>query len=271
MRGILWRVIAATILGTILTAGVGLAQDFQKSYSIPAGGVIRVGNVSGGVKIIGYNESNILVLAYKEGPDRDLVQIEDKSEADRIVLSVRYPERRNCNASVNFEVRVPSSTGYNFDRISSVSGNVEVRNVTGQIRAESVSGDVLVTDVTGLVSARTVSGDVQARINKLQGAGDMRFDSISGSVIVTAPAGLDAGPDCPPALWASQSPQANTITIPIMDIRRSMRSLPDYPDAVRESRLLVLFSGPVFPCHLKGQLTSPCSRRPCRPGFGRSG
>ena len=192
MRGTPWRLIAATILGMILTAGVGLGQDFQKTYSIPAGGMIRVGSVSGGVKIIGYNESNILVLAYKEGPDRDLVQIEDKSEADRIVLSVRYPERRNCNASVSFEVRVPSSTGYNFDRISSVSGDVEVRNVTGQIRAESISGDVLVTDVTGLVSARTVSGDVQARINKLQGTGDMRFDSISGSVVVTAPGSLDA-------------------------------------------------------------------------------
>jgi len=192
MRGILVRVVPAAILGTILTVGMGLAQDFQKSYTLPAGGVIRIGNVSGGVKIIGYNDSKILVLAFKEGRDRDLLQIEDKSEADRVVLGVRYPEMHNCNASVNFEVRVPSSTNYNFDRITSVSGDVEVRNVTGQIRAESVSGDVLVTDVAGLVSARTVSGDVEARINRLQGAGDMRFDSISGSVVVTAPAGLDA-------------------------------------------------------------------------------
>lgn len=192
MRGILIRTFLAAILGTILSAGLGVAQDFQKSYVIPAGGVIRVGNVSGGVKIIGYSDSKILVLAYKEGPDRDLLQVEDKSEGDRVVMGVRYPERHNCNASVNFEVRVPSSTNYNFDRITSVSGNVEVRSVTGQVRAESISGDVYVADVTGLVSARTVSGDVQAWINKLQGIGDMRFDSISGNVVVTAPAGLDA-------------------------------------------------------------------------------
>jgi len=192
MRGIVVRISLAAALGMVLPAGLGVAQDFQKSYVIPAGGVIRVANVSGGVKIVGHNDSKIVVLAFKEGRDRDLLEIEDKSDADHLVLGVRYPEKHNCNANVNFEVRVPSSTNYNFDRIASVSGNVEVRNVTGQIRAESVSGDVEISDVTGLVSARTVSGNVEARISKLQGTGDMRFDSISGNVVVTAPTSLDA-------------------------------------------------------------------------------
>jgi hypothetical protein len=192
MRGNCTRIFLAAILGIILPAGAGLAQDFQKSYTIPSGGVIRIRNISGGVKIIGYNENKILVLAYKEGPDRDLVQVEDRSDAERVFLEVRYPERHNCNAGVSFEVRVPNSTNYNFDRIMSVSGNVEVRNVTGQIRAETVSGDVLIADVTGLVSASSVSGNVQAQITRLQGTGEMKFSSVSGNVVVRAPANLDA-------------------------------------------------------------------------------
>ncbi len=192
MRGTFTRIFLAAILGTIFPVGLGVAQDFQKSYTIPPGGVIRIRNISGGVKIIGYSDNKILVLAYKEGPDRDLVRVEDRSDADRVFLEVSYPERRNCNASVNFEVRVPNSTNYNFDRVMSVSGNVEVRNVTGQIRAETVSGDVLVADVTGLVSASSVSGNVEAQITRLQGSGEMKFSSVSGNVVVRAPANLDA-------------------------------------------------------------------------------
>jgi hypothetical protein len=181
----------ALLLNVLCLAGLGWGQDFQKTYDIPPGGVIRIRNVSGDVKIIGSNETKVVVTAIKEGRDRDLLQIEDRSEGDRIDLQPRYPQVRNCNASVTFEVRVPQATSYNFDRISSVSGKVDVRNVTGQIRAESVSGAVGVTDVSGLVSASSVSGDVSVQITRLQGAGDMRFSSISGDVTVRAPANLD--------------------------------------------------------------------------------
>ena len=50
------------------------AQDFQKNYGIPAGGQIRIGNVSGDVKVTGgRNISSVFVNAYKAGRDRDLV------------------------------------------------------------------------------------------------------------------------------------------------------------------------------------------------------
>jgi len=192
MRATYARPLLNLLLVVLLPAGAALSQDFQKAYTIPAGGIIRIRNVSGDVRVVGFAENRILVSAFKEGPDRDLLQIEDRSDAGRVDLDVRYPERGNCNASVNFEVRVPSSTNYNFDRVSSVSGNVEVSEVTGQIRAESVSGSVDVTNVAGLVSASTVSGNVEVQITKLQGTGDMSFRSISGNVNVRAPANLDA-------------------------------------------------------------------------------
>ncbi len=191
MRKLFYRSGLALTVG--LLAGVAcLGQDFNKTYAIGTGGHIRIGNISGDVKVSGYNGDSIVVAGFREGKDRDLVKIEDQSSGDRVDIRVKYPDNCNCDASVNFEVRVPQTVEYNFDRISSVSGNVDMRGVTGRVRAESVSGDVEVVDVTGIVSASSVSGDVNVSINRLVGPGDMKFSSVSGNVSVKAPASLDA-------------------------------------------------------------------------------
>ena len=172
------------------------AQEFQRSYSLGTGKEIRVGNVSGDVKITGSDGESIYVAGYKDGPDRDMVQIEDASNADRVDLKVKYPETRRCNASVHFEIRVPRGISYDFNRISSVSGNVEITEVAGKIKAESVSGNVYVRNVNGgIVSASSVSGNVVGEIAQMQdaaGIGEMKFSSISGNVDVKAPASIDA-------------------------------------------------------------------------------
>jgi DUF4097 and DUF4098 domain-containing protein YvlB len=134
----------------------------------------------------------ISVLATKVGSDTSCVQVEDDSSEGRVDLRARYPEHGNCNASVNFDVRVPINTEFNYDRLASVSGNVSAENITGKLRAESVSGNVNIVGVTGIVSASAVSGNVDVDISQLQGPGDMKFSSVSGNVSVVAPANLDS-------------------------------------------------------------------------------
>lgn len=187
---------------SIMPALVGLAlgataaaQDFQKTYRIGAGGQIRVGNVSGDVIVTAYDGDSIVVTGTKQGRDRDMIEIEDRSGAGNVDVGVRYPKRCNCEASVRFEVQVPRSVKYEFDQIASVSGDVQVSGVTGRVRASAVSGDVIIKDVSGTVSASAVSGDVQVEINRLDGADDMRFNTVSGDVSVMLPSGLDAEVD----------------------------------------------------------------------------
>jgi DUF4097 and DUF4098 domain-containing protein YvlB len=90
---------------------------------------------------------------------------------------------------------VPRSINYDFEHISSVSGDVKVTGVTGRLHASAVSGDVHIKDVSGSVSASAVSGDVSVDISRLEGSDDMKFSSVSGNVTVTAPASLDADVD----------------------------------------------------------------------------
>lgn len=186
------NVAAAAVFAFLLTVAVASAQDFRRSYAIPAGSQISIRNISGDVRVVGLRIGSIEVEATRTGRDRDLVQIEDLSTANKLELKVKYPESCNCDASVTFEVRVPSGVDYNFDRLASVSGNVAVSDVSGHIRAESVSGDVTVAGAKGIVKASSVSGNVNAQMAGIEGTGEMKFSSVSGSVHVKAPGNANA-------------------------------------------------------------------------------
>ncbi len=181
-------VTALMIMVAALVPGIlASAQELHKTYPIPAGGHVLIQNISGDIQIAGYGGDSIIVDAYIVGRDANLVRVEDLSAGDRVELHVRYPESCNCEASVNFNVRVPAGVNYSFDRLGSVSGNVEITGIRGNIRASSVSGAVTVRDATGVVNASSVSGSVDAQIARIEGTGEMKFSSVSGSVNVRAP------------------------------------------------------------------------------------
>lgn len=199
----------ATIACLLLSVSAA-AQDFRKTYEVGQGGAINIRNVSGDVSVTGYEGETVLVLAYKEGRDADKLWVEDNSGGNNVDVRARYPENCNCNASIRFEVKVPRGGAYTFETISSVSGDVEVTGVNGNLRAKSVSGNVTVKGVTGAVNANSVSGNVrvgenngsvsgkstsgnvEVEILQLSGAGDMEFASVSGNVRVKLPSNLDA-------------------------------------------------------------------------------
>lgn len=192
MTGTIFRLaLLLACCGTLLLT-TATAQDFQKTYRLASGGAINIRNVSGNITITGTDGDAITVAAIKTGTDRELVEIADMSSDNRLDLEARYPSNCNCNADVRFELRVPRGASYNFDQITTASGNINVSGVRGQIRVSTASGDVEVKDVSGEVSARSASGDVEVEINSLEGTGDMKFASASGDVHVRMPANLDA-------------------------------------------------------------------------------
>jgi len=186
---------ALALAVVVLLPQVLPAQDFHQTYTMAAGSRVSIRNVSGEIKVTAYGGPAIVVDAYRVGRDRDLVKVEDKSTAGQVSIGVSYPENCNCDASVNFEVRVPANVDFVFDRLASVSGNVEVTGIRGDLRVESVSGTVTARDVTGLVKASSVSGNVDVEITRLDAAGELKFSSVSGNVSVKAPMTLSADID----------------------------------------------------------------------------
>jgi DUF4097 and DUF4098 domain-containing protein YvlB len=197
----------ALILAVATQAG---AQDFQKTYPLTNGGTVSIKNVSGDVNIKGYDGTGVSVAVYKEGPDRDKVDVEDLSNGNMVDLKARYPERCNCNASLRFEVSIPRSLNISVDKVKIASGNVnvegvngriaiqtasgdvKVENVNGDVNASTASGEVSVKNIAGAVNASSASGNVEAEIARLEGSRDMKFSSASGDVRVKLPANIDA-------------------------------------------------------------------------------
>jgi hypothetical protein len=200
----------AAVLLCVASAAVARAQDFQRSYNLGQNGSISIANVSGDVNLKGYDGSAVEVSGFKEGRDRDMVEVEDLSAGGRVELRVKYPRDCNCDASIRFEVRVPRSVRFDFDKISTASGNVSaegvsgrmelnsasgdvtLQGVSGEIHASSASGNVRVKEAAGTVSASTASGNVEVELTRLEGAGDLRFSSASGDVRVRLPSSVDA-------------------------------------------------------------------------------
>ena len=130
------RLMVSPIFLAILICGTAAAQDFQKSYPLHAGARISVKNVSGDVIVNGYDGDTVKVTGTKEGRDRDKVEVDDRSDGSQIDLHVKYPQNCDCDASIRFEIQVPKSIKYDFDNISSASGNIEVNSITGQSESE---------------------------------------------------------------------------------------------------------------------------------------
>ncbi|MET0650468.1 MAG: DUF4097 family beta strand repeat-containing protein [Pyrinomonadaceae bacterium] len=202
--------LAGALVLCMAAAAVTSAQDFQRSYNLGDGGSVEIANVSGDINLTGYDGSAVVVNAYKQGRDANLVEVEDLSTQGRVKLRAKYPDTCNCDAGIRFEVRVPRSANINFDKITTASGNlkaegfggrlhlstasgdVTVSRVGGEIKASSASGTVRVADATGTVNANSASGDVEVELTRLDGAGDMKFSSASGDVHVRMPTNIDA-------------------------------------------------------------------------------
>lgn len=203
MRRTLQHLFAAALLVCLPAfAGTVWAQEFQRTYTLAAGGTLVVENVAGGVSVVGYDGDVVSVSGFKEGRDPDKVEVVDRSSAGSVRLGVEYAPRYRGDARVRFEVRVPRSVRFRVGGISTASGDVrisgvtgdvsvatasgrvEVRDVRGDVRVETASGDVVLSDITGSASAETASGDVEAEIARFEGTPVMNFSAASGNVRV---------------------------------------------------------------------------------------
>jgi putative adhesin len=195
MRTTLCRFVGVLLILGGLFITTASAQDFQKSYTISAGGRVNIHTRSGPVTIAGYDGEAVIVKGFRNGRDRDLVKIEDLSSPNSVDVRDRYPEKCKCDAGVRFEVQVPRSVVLRFEEVVTMSGDIEMHDVTGELNAHSLSGAVFIKDVRGSIDARSMSGTVVAEISKPEAIKAMKFTSMSGDVIVKLKGSLDANID----------------------------------------------------------------------------
>jgi DUF4097 and DUF4098 domain-containing protein YvlB len=166
-------------------------ERFNETFKVAGDGALDLSQVSGDVRVTTGRNGEIRVEAVKRVRHRDsdearrllgLLRIEVTPVGNRIEVRTIYPRTtsRNLSAEVDYNITVPVGAAVS---VKTVSGDLSVNGVRGEVRAEGVSGDVEVVATPNLALAKTVSGDVLAR--DIGAADSLTLGTVSGTVTAT--------------------------------------------------------------------------------------
>ena len=168
-------------------------EKFTQSYKVGDGSALDLSQLSGDIRVTGGSGTEIKIEATKRVRHRDpeeakrllaALRIDVNNFNGRVEVRTIYPRRgsfgNNISASVDYVIAVPADAAVS---LKSISGDVSVTSVKGEVRAETVSGDVNVSATPNVAIARTISGDVTAQNVSTQTT--LVLSTISGSVLGT--------------------------------------------------------------------------------------
>ena len=170
-------------------------EKLEKTLDLARDGKVIVGNVSGSIEIKTWNRAQVQIDALKKSraatlakakENADKVKIEISEENSTVRIETVYPKGNNkgLSVSVYYVLTIPEEAAINA---ITVSGDVTLADIGGDIKAKSTSGDVVLTGAKEGAILSTTSGDVKAKnvegdVDLHTVSGDVIADSVNGSV-----------------------------------------------------------------------------------------
>ncbi|MDF1505002.1 DUF4097 family beta strand repeat-containing protein [Roseisolibacter sp. H3M3-2] len=188
----------ATQEPTRLDTTVSVGRDGSVDLSLVSGNITVTAWGRGDVQVRGYSERLPLRFEHVGGRVRVWVpntNLRNRRSGDQRLEVVVPVGTRVAAQSVSGNVRVSgvrgeleagtvsgdvdASDGVRRVALNSVSGSVRGTNVQGEVRAHSVSGEVTLDQVEGEIDAQSVSGEVEIRRAR---SSRLRMESVSGEL-----------------------------------------------------------------------------------------
>ncbi|MFC1541539.1 DUF4097 family beta strand repeat-containing protein [Candidatus Latescibacterota bacterium] len=201
-------------------------EEFHQTYTVDAGTEINVHNVSGRIRVIGWDEDYVDVYALLrtkyDRDELDLVTIdvttngvmeittlmEKRKEEDtffgRLFGSIY---RRTARVNVEYTIKLPKSVtlasatntngnvevdGTSGDSyLKTTNGSVEAENTDGFIEAKTTNGNISITNGAVARSAKTTNGSIRASISD-NFFDETDFSTTNGSIDLLVPKDIDA-------------------------------------------------------------------------------
>jgi len=172
--------------------GAEQTERFSETYKVPDDAALDLSQIAGDVRVSSGRNNEIRIDAVKRTRHRDpdearrqlaALRIEVTQVGARLEVRTTYPRttgNRSWSGGVDYTVTVPQAAAV---AVKTVSGDVSVTGIGGEVRAETVSGAVDVINTPNLAVARSVSGDVRAREIS---SPSLILSTVSGSVIASA-------------------------------------------------------------------------------------
>ena len=162
-------------------------ERIARTFKVGANGTLDLSNVAGDIVITEGGGDTISIEAIKRARSRNGADAKDQlartnvsmvERGGRVEVTTNYTGNRN-HASVDYTVTAPAGTAMN---LKSVSGDIRITGIRGELRAESVSGDVTATGAAGASLVKSVSGDID--VSAVATQTELRAESVSGDVTV---------------------------------------------------------------------------------------
>ena len=172
-------------------------EKVSQTHKVGDAAALDLSHLAGDIRVTGGGGNDIKIDATKRARHRDPEQARRLLEAlrvdvnnfnGRVEVRTIYPRRgqpgfmsgNNISASVDYVIAVPAGASVT---LKSISGDISVANVKGEVRAETVSGSVNINATPNVTIAKTISGDVTAQNIGTQTT--LVLSTISGSVLGT--------------------------------------------------------------------------------------
>ena len=177
-----------------------LSEEFHQTYPISAEGRIELDNINGGVHISSWdrNEVKIDAVKYADTKERlDEAKIEIDAGKDYVSIQTKYPDHghnwnwgsHNNPASVEYTLTVPRTA--RLDEIKLINGSLDVKGMSGEVRASCINGRLDASDLSGRAELSTINGSLVAKFDQLNRQ-SVDLNSVNGSVDLTIPSDSNA-------------------------------------------------------------------------------
>lgn len=220
MRRILSRrqLLAGGSLGALgslagcLATGMSATETVTETYQSTDLSALELETINGSLTVDGTDGDAIEVTADKAAPTEDILEsvtLESSRSGGQLTLETDYdttPFLFGPDPKIDLAVTVPA--GIRLARAETTNGDIEIRNVIGDLVAGTTNGRVDVDGVDGGLSAETTNGDVHAAgvsgdvdadttngdidVSLADDGGDLTAESTNGELTVQAPDSLDA-------------------------------------------------------------------------------
>jgi hypothetical protein len=181
--------LAMGIAGT-LSATDGFERVWTKRFPLSPGGRVSVENVHGDVCVEGWERAEVeaVVVMTAQGSAEHLPDVKVAVEMvdGALAFHTLYPQGLDEPVSVDYQLRVPRQV--QLKQLSTLQGDITVRNVDGSVEARNLHGDIQEENVSGAVVARALTGDIVVSLHVLPDAKTpVVLETINGNIDLVLP------------------------------------------------------------------------------------
>lgn len=182
--------VVVTDADTLDERGADVSDDkttIARTFALKEGATLSLRNVSGDIKIEGWNETNAEVTIVKHGGSDDQrrrARITSSNKENQLTLATAH-EAMSGDVEIDYHIRLPRDMKH--VEIVSLNSEVEISNIAGSVALNIQSGKIDLENIGGVVRTQLIKGKTTIALNDktLAGREPYNISAVNGDVELT--------------------------------------------------------------------------------------